>query len=307
MRVSVVICTYTEDLYPHLREAAESILQQTHSDIELVLVSDGSETVYDLMLEEFGDREDTVVTMTEENVGISEARNRGIEMATGDIVAQIDDDAVAEPNWAEELVKVYEATDALAVGGPIEGVWLAPRPWYLPEEFDWLVGVTFPGFADDGDDVRNTFESNLSFRREVFLDLGGYHPDLGPRADRYRHSEGAELGARLVEKYDSGVIYSDEAIVRHKVFPERTRLWWLLTRAFEQGVSKRKMEQVTATASEEYGYLRRLFLEALPRRVAQLIRRPSLTGVGQLVMLFVFTATVGLGYGYGLISGLVES
>lgn len=299
MRVSVVICTYTEELYGHLTEAAESILEQSYDDVELILVVDGKGDLCNRVQADWGDIKDVVVLCNDENLGVSQSRNRAAETASGDIVAFMDDDAIADEEWIETLVDTYKEHDALAVGGRMEGVWVAGRPWYLPEEFNWLVGVTHKGFAEPGAEIRNTFESNLSFRRDIFLDLDGFDPELGPTLQKYGHSEGAEIGARLRAEYHRGVVYAPCAAVRHKVFEHRIRLVWLIKRAFEQGRSKRTMKRrESASASEEYGYLRSLFGEYIPQRLWQLIRAPSLTGIGQLVAIVGFTTLVGFGYLY---------
>ena len=297
MQVSVVVCTYAHKRYDDFVEGVESVLEQTYEPLEVVLVVDGNDDVFELVQADFGDREDVVTHCNSENRGVSSSRTRGAELASGDVVAFIDDDAIADPDWISELVDVYESTGALAVGGRMTGEWVPGRPWYLPEEFYWLVGVTYPGFADDGAEVRNTFESNISFRRDVFLELGGFDPELGPTAETYSHSEGAEIGARLQAKYGRGVIYTSDAVVRHKVFEHRIQLWWLFQRAFEQGVSKRTMEQrSTASSDEEFGFLQALFTEHVPRRLQTACSSPSLGTVGQLLMVFVFTGLVVTGY-----------
>ncbi|CAI49049.1 glycosyltransferase AglG [Natronomonas pharaonis DSM 2160] len=307
MDVSVVVCVYSMDRFESFVEAVESVLAQTYDPIEAILVVDGNQAVYERVADRFGDRDDVVVHCNEENRGVSVSRTHGAELASGDVVAFIDDDAVAEPDWIEHLVEAYEKHDAVAVGGRMTGEWLAGRPSFLPDEFDWLVGVTHRGFADGRTEVRNTFESNISFRREVFLDLGGFDPELGPTGEEYRHSEGAEIGARLEAEYDRGVMYIPEAIVRHKVFEHRTRLSWLCRRAFEQGVSKRAMKRRTdGSSAEEFGFLRSLFLEHLPRRLRELIDEPSVAGVAQIVMLFVFTGLVGVGYLFESAWGIVS-
>ena len=299
MKVSVVVCTYSMDRYGDFTEAVESVLTQTYESVEVVLVVDGNAEVYDCVVDRFGVRDDVIVYCNEENQGVSYSRTKGAELASGEVVAFIDDDAVAEPDWVSELVEFYKQTDSISVGGRMEGRWLVERPWYLPTEFDWLVGVTYPGFAEAGSEVRNTFESNLSFRREAFLELGGFDESLGPDADSYSHSEGAEIGNRLRSVYDRGVEYNPNAVVVHKVFEHRIRLPWLLNRAFEQGVSKRRMSRESGNADDtETAYLTYLLTDRVPRRFTGLITKPSLTAVGRLLMLFVFTAVVGFGYLY---------
>ncbi|MFB6133764.1 MAG: glycosyltransferase family 2 protein, partial [Halanaeroarchaeum sp.] len=117
MRVSVVLCTYTLDMYHHFEEAAESVLAQTHDDVELVVVVDGSDDVCERVERDYGDRRDVLVHCNEENVGLLASRNTGAEVATGDVVAFIDDDAIADERWVEALVAAYEERDVLAAGG----------------------------------------------------------------------------------------------------------------------------------------------------------------------------------------------
>ncbi|WP_424019009.1 glucosyl-dolichyl phosphate glucuronosyltransferase [Halorientalis pallida] len=301
MRVSVVLCTHTLDRYDAFTEAAHSVLEQTHDDTELVLVSDGSEAVYEQFRTDFGDREDVITHCNDENVGLLESRNNGAEVATGDVVAFIDDDAVADEDWVAQLVEAYEYRDAVAAGGKMTPEWVAGRPAFLPEEFYFLVGVTQRGFADGPGEVRNTFGSNISFRRDVFLDLDGFDTDIGGRkGDENLQGGETELCARLREAYDAGVYYNPDARVAHKVFEYRTDPKWLLDRAFWQGYSKRGMEVlVPESTGEEYDFLGQLLGEFVPQRLRGLVTEPSREKALQFVMLFVFTAAVGFGYFYG--------
>jgi glycosyltransferase involved in cell wall biosynthesis len=302
MKVSVVLCTYSPERYDDFREAADSLLTQTYDDVELVVVVDGREPVYERVREDYGDREDVLLHCNDENLGLLESRNVGAELATGDVVAFIDDDAIADERWVEALVASYEERDAVAVGGKMTPEWVAGEPGFLPEEYHWLVGATHRGFADGPGWVRNTFGSNISFRREVFLELGGFDPDIGGRqGDANLQGGETELCARLAVEYDERVWYSPEAVVAHKVFDYRTDPWWLLDRAFWQGYSKRAMEVLLPeTGSEENDFLKLLVFESVPTRLRSLAATPSIDGVKQLVFLLLFTGSVGVGYLYGL-------
>jgi len=303
VRVSVVVCEHTMDRYEDCREAAESVLAQQYEDVELVLVSDGADAVCERLRADFRDRAEVVVHCNEANVGLLESRNNGARAATGDVVAFLDDDAVAEPDWVGELVRVYEERDVVAVGGRMTPLWVAGRPGFLPEEFFWLVGVTHRGFADGPGEVRNTNGSNISFRREVFLDLGGFETDIGGRqGDANLQGGETELCARLAREYGQGVYYTPDARVGHKVFEYRTDPVWLLDRAFWQGYSKRGMELfVPGSTGEETAFLGDLLTRFVPRRLSSLVRSPSVAGLLQLVVLFVLTASVGAGYAYGAV------
>ena len=303
MKVSVVVCTYTEEMYDHFCEAVDSILNQTYDDIEVILVSDGNEPLYEQMRDDYADRSETIVTQTDENVGISAARNHGIEQATGDVVAQIDDDAIADPQWVEELVSVYESTDAIAVGGKMTPEWVAGKPEFLPEEFYWLIGVTHRGFGESGEEVRNTFGSNISFRREVITELGGFDPNVGRKGDAEIQAHESELCTRLRQEFGRGVVYNPNAKVAHKVFDYRTEPRWLIERAFWQGYSKRALETLLPDASraEESAFLSFLLSDSIPLRVRQFLSSPSVVPISQLVWLVLLTGLVGVGYLYGII------
>lgn len=289
-------------MYDDFREAADSILNQTYEDVELVIIVDGTQPVFDKVHEEYGDSSNIILHCNDENVGLLKSRNRGAQLATGDIIAFIDDDAIADDEWVEQLVRSYDKQDALAVGGRMTPDWVAGRPPFLPGEFFWLVGVTHDGFSDGRGYVRNTFGSNISFDREVFLKLGGFDTDIGGRkGDKNLQGGETELCARLDQEYASRVWYNPDAIVAHKVFNYRTHPIWLLDRAFWQGYSKRAMETLLPESTgEEADFLRKLLGESVPKRMRRIIRKPELDQFLQLAMLFVFTAAVGAGYLYAI-------
>ena len=301
VKASVVICTYTLNMYEHFCEAADSVLAQTYDDVEIVVIVDGTPDVYERVIDDYGDREDMIINCNDENLGLLQSRNRGAEIASGDVVAFIDDDAIADEVWVERLVRAYEEKDAIAAGGKMVPKWVTERPSFLPEEFYWLVGVTHRGFADGSGEVRNTFGSNISFRTSVFEELGGFDVDIGGRkGDKNLQGGETELCARMRQEYGHGVWYDPEAEVAHKVFDYRTKLWWLIDRAFWQGYSKRAMESfVDDEGGEERTFLVSLVWKCLPRRLLGLLYGLDSRKIAQLIMLVILTAVVGTGYLYG--------
>ncbi len=302
MKVSVVVCTYTMDRYDVFTAAVESALSQTYDPVEVVLVIDGNPEVYENAIDDFGDRENVVIHDNEENRGISYSRTKGAELASGEIVAFIDDDGVAEPEWIAKHVETYEETDVVAVGGYVAPNWRREKPDFFPEEFYWLVGCTEPGFAEDGEEVRNGYGSNVSYKRDVFLDVGGYDVNTGRKGDRHIQAHEAPVGIRLREEYGKGVVYVEDAVVHHTLFEYRGEFRWLVFRSFWQGFSKRVMELLYPGAQgNESAFLKDLFVRALPSRVRRTVGERSLDPVQEATAILVFTGAVGLGYGYGLV------
>ncbi len=301
MKVSVIICTYSEDMFEHFRDALESVLSQTYEDVEVVVVVDGNAPLFDRIEQHYGEIPEVHIHCNERNVGLSESRNNALEYVTGDVVALLDDDAVADEHWISELVSVYDNRDAIAVGGKMTPLWVAGKPNFLPEEFYWLVGVTHRGFAEAGDEVRNTFGSNISFRTDVIRELGGFDPDLGRQGEKNLQAEETLLCVRMRERFGHGVIYNPDARVGHKVFEYRTRKRWLIERAFWQGYSKSVMKDLVTDSGEkeESVFLKRLFGSYVPERLRSLLTSPNITKGTQLVSLIALTAAVGFGYGFG--------
>jgi GT2 family glycosyltransferase len=149
------------------------------------------------------------VVASAKSVGVSGARDLGIGLAQGDILAFIDDDAVAEKEWIEGLVNTYQKHNAFAVGGKILPIWLSGKPDYLPEELFWLVGLTYDGYDKGGaTEVRNALGCNMSFKREVFEMVGGFRQGLGfaMKGTSYIQGEEPELALRMKAKVGKGVI-----------------------------------------------------------------------------------------------------
>lgn len=301
MKVSVIVCTYDMGRYESFAATVESTLSQTHNPLEVVLVIDGNEALAERAGEAFGDRGNVILHLNDANRGISYSRTKGAKLATGEVVAMIDDDAVAEPDWIEQLVEVYEETDTIAVGGHVAPNWVSEKPNFFPEEFYWLVGCNERGFGEHMEELRNTYGSNISFGKEAFLSVGGYDENTGRKGDKHVQAHEAPVCIRIADRYGKGVVYNKNAVVHHTLFDYRGDFRWLAGRSFWQGYSKQIMDLLLPEAKgDKQEYLKQLLLKFVPIRVRELIRDPSAAKAKQLVAIFVFTGAVGFGYLYGL-------
>jgi GT2 family glycosyltransferase len=299
MKVSVVIPTYSMDRYEDMTECLEAVLSQTYDNIEAIVIVDGNGEVYDKFEKEYGSHEDVVTFCSRERAGPISRGNMGGVLASGDVIALTDDDAVPEEDWVESLVEMYEKYDAVAAGGRLEPEWVAGEAEYIPEEFYWLIGATHRGFQEEEGEVRNTFGANLSFTKDVFMELGGIK--LGGISNSSIQGRESEFCARLRDEYGKGVIYNPDAVVYHKIYDYRTSVWWLHRRAFWQGYSKRGMEKLVPDSSdEESEFLRELLFDYIPDRLRGALGGSS-AQAKKFVMLWTLTACVGFGYLYGVL------
>ena len=306
MFVSVITCTCRSDNYQNLLDVVASLLNQTYPEIEIIIVVDGNERLREKIATSYNAQGNIKVTASEESVGVSGARNLGIRKAKGDIIAFLDDDAVADKRWIEGLVNTYQKSDTIAVGGKILPIWLQKRPDYLPEELYWLVGLTYEGFSKEGvTEVRNPLGTNMSFKREVFEKVGLFSQDFGfaRKGASYMQGEEPEFALRMQNTLGKGVIYNPNLIVYHKVPGSKAKLGILLKRAFYQGYTKALLKRISSSpkplATEE-SYLKDLLLRCIPQKMKELILRTgSVANVKQLLVLFTSILAVGLGFVYG--------
>lgn len=107
MKVSVIIPVYNTEAY--LRQCVDSVIGQTYNNIEVILVDDGSKDGSPAVCDGYAASDTRIRVIHKENGGLSDARNRGVDEATGDYVIFIDsDDYWATPTSLEELVAEAE-------------------------------------------------------------------------------------------------------------------------------------------------------------------------------------------------------
>lgn len=306
MLVSVIVPSYSMKNYPNLTDAIDSLLNQSHADIEVVVVIHTSKNLYEEIVKAYVTQNKVKVVFSERSLGAAAARNVGIGVAHGDILAFIDDDAVADKKWVENLINTYQELDAIAVGGKILPIWLPSKPAYLPGELYWLVGVTHKGFAEDKlVEIRNAFGPNMSFKKEVFEQVGLFNENLGfsKQGTSYIQAEETEFSLRMTSKFGVRVIYNPEAIVHHKIPVSKAGLKLMLKRSFYQGYSKvllQKLRPSQNSISTEKSYLKHLLLKYIPQRIKRVLLGPSRAEeIKQLSVLICSIVAVGLGFVYG--------
>jgi glycosyltransferase involved in cell wall biosynthesis len=99
IKVSVVIPVYNVEKY--LRDCLSSVVEQTLKDIEIICINDGSLDGSDGILREFSEHDSRFVVITQQNAGVSAARNRGLASATGDYIYFLDSDDFLVPSALE--------------------------------------------------------------------------------------------------------------------------------------------------------------------------------------------------------------
>jgi glucosyl-dolichyl phosphate glucuronosyltransferase len=261
---SVVICAYTQDRWDQLTAAIVSVGRQSRPAAETIVVVDHCPELARRVAAAFPD---VRVVASTGRPGLSGARNTGLSQATGHVVAFLDDDAQAAPDWLERLADGYRSGEVVGVGGAVLPAWEAGRPRWLPREFDWVVGCSYTGLPQERGPVRNLIGANMSFRREVFDLVGGFTEGLGRLGTRPLGCEETELAIRIRQRRPgTRLLYDPSAVVRHHIPFQRARWRYFRSRCYAEGLSKAAVSRLVGAEdalAAERTYVRRV----LPRAV----------------------------------------
>lgn len=296
--ISVVICAYLDDRWSLTCAAVDSVRTQTLPGSEIILVIDYNAALYKRAV---ATMQDVTVLENRGAKGLSGARNTGAAQAKGEIIAFLDDDAVADEDWLKFLANAYEDPAVVGVGGLTVPRWQSARPAWLPAEFDWVIGCDYVGMTPSGTPVRNLIGANMSFRRAAFeLIEGGFATDIGRTATgRPLGCEETEFCIRLGRRLPGSVLVMDHrAKVWHHVPDSRCSVSYFVSRCYAEGISKAR---VTANVgrvdglSAEYSYTRRALPLGVVRSVADLFHG-DIAGIGRAAMIVTGLSVTTIGY-----------
>lgn len=252
--ISAIICTHNRDRY--LGAAIDSLLGQDLAaqglgEFEVIVIdnasSDGTRALVEAKLVD-PQGQPRLKYIHESTLGLSHARNRGVIESQGEIIAYLDDDAVAEPHWLSTLVAAYGADERLAIaGGRVTLLWpeATEPPQWLSEAMLSCLGHYDLGQAE------LTIENpsltprglNYSLRRSFLDQVGGFDLQLGRVGKKLLSNEELFMTEAALSQ-GWRVAYLPQALVAHNVAPERLARQWFLRRSWWQGVSECYRDQL---------------------------------------------------------------
>jgi cellulose synthase/poly-beta-1,6-N-acetylglucosamine synthase-like glycosyltransferase len=207
-RVSVVVAAHNAGRT--LESCLASLTRLRYPNYEVIVVNDGSTDNTETIMRRYPQFR----PITTRNQGVSAARNEGLRAASGEIVAYIDSDADADPDWLSYLAVTYLKFDLAGVGGP--------NP--VPPEDNWVAKCVYrsPGGPTqvmlDDKFAEHIPGCNMSFRKKALDDVGGFDPIFRTAADD------VDICWRLLEKgYRIG--FSPSAVVWHHRRPSVSAYW----------------------------------------------------------------------------------
>lgn len=294
--ISVIICAYTEDRWNDLVEAVGSMKRQTVQPREIIVVIDHNPALYERVRREISG---VVVLENRQARGLSGGRNTGVAEAAGSIIAFMDEDAYAEPDWLENILQGYAGEQVIGVGGAIQPAWVEARPRWFPEEFDWVVGCTYRGMPHHASPVRNLIGANMSFRKDIFDLAGEFTNGMGRIGTRPLGCEETEFCIRATQRTEGGrFLFEPRARVHHRVPPTRASWKYFLSRCYSEGLSKAQVSQSVGSnqgLSNERTYTFRTLPAGVNRGIADTLRGDGY-GLARAGAIVVGLLTTAAGY-----------
>jgi GT2 family glycosyltransferase len=301
--ISVVICAYADERWDALVKAVRSVERQEHRAAEIVIAVDHNAALAARVRAELPA---SIVVENRTSRGLSGARNSGISIAHAEVIAFLDDDAVAEPDWLACLSEGFNDPSVVGVGGSIEPAWSTGRPAWFPEEFDWVVGCTYRGMPRTTAPIRNLIGANMAFRREIFDEVGGFRSGIGRVGTLPVGCEETELCIRIRQRFpEATLLYEPRARIFHEVPSHRSTWGYYLRRCYAEGRSKTMVAQHVGLSdglASERHYTVRTLPAGVLRGLGDLVRHADPLGTARAAAIVVGLATTTAGFAISQVS-----
>jgi glucosyl-dolichyl phosphate glucuronosyltransferase len=291
--VSVVICAYTEDRWLHLKKAVASVEAQISPPNEIIVCIDHNEGLLRKSEEYFGQRRPEgaiplIFLANKYNGRLGSARNTAVEFASGEVLAFLDDDAAATPDWLEQLIAPYDDERVGAVGGAPLPIFEVSRPRWFPHEFDWVFGCAYQGLPLARAPLAHLIGANMSARSSALREIGGFHSD---------NHDDMDMCHRIAHAQHK-VLYEPRAIVHHFVPAARTTWHYFWRRCYF--VNQGKVEafanmQEAAHLRAELAFVTRTFATGFVAEIRHIIHG-DLYGLARMGAMTAGIALAGLGH-----------
>jgi len=195
-KVSVILSVYNGR--PYLKFAMNSILEQSFTDFELIVVDDGSTDDTLKELKKFSEQDRRVqVLKNKKNRGIPYSKNRGLSVANGELVVCHDADDISYPHRLSAIIDRFDLDPGVGL--------VSAFPQYINENGEVYREISFPFPTDnvelqDGLPDRNYLsDGGVAFRNSIYSIVGGYDPNL-------KYSHDYDLWLRMAEVCKVAVI-----------------------------------------------------------------------------------------------------
>lgn len=237
--ISIIICTYNR--FQYLEQALESLQTQTigKNNFEILIIDAGSSNKMSDIIRKFSFFL-PIRFISAPHTRLSEARNLGIQNASGDIIAFLDDDAIADPEWLAQIQQSFQQNEQriCASGGKSLLLCETPLPHWVNIEMLQFLGQLDYGNAGLFMDApnQNPVGLNMAFKKKTFDQIGLFNTQLGRSEGNLLSNEEIEFFQKMRRK-NLKIYYNPKMSVHHQVMKERITKKFFYQRYYWQGRS----------------------------------------------------------------------
>lgn len=239
-KISIIVPCYNQAQY--LPETLQSVLDQTYTNWECIIVNDGSPDHTEAVAQEWCEKDHRFIYLKKENGGLSSARNAGLKIAKGDYIQFLDSDDVLEINKIQWQSQFFDRPIDILISGyryfenseGISSLRIMGRDDFMPERV-----ITY----DDTVDVKAVFDATNPFvicapliKKSVFDVVGNFNENLFSLEDWdfnlrcalnnmvFHHTGYAEKAKVLVRLHDASMMRDKEKM--HRTYIEFKQKWY---------------------------------------------------------------------------------
>jgi glucosyl-dolichyl phosphate glucuronosyltransferase len=246
MKASIILAT--KDRGQLIEETISSLLIQDFppNEYEILIVDNASDYENTKLLLNYPKNIPNKIRYVRENkIGLSNARNCGINNSKGDILFFIDDDAIAPVYWIRNIINAfYNEPRVYVVGGKVISRFTTPPPEWLDERLKVYISD-----FDCGKEIKTLFYNeyprgcNIAFRRDAFEQCGKFLDCFGRKGKSLMSYEEIEMCYRI-DKANYKILYIPDAEVYHLIRGDRLNMDWFMERFYWQGKSEGLFETI---------------------------------------------------------------
>ncbi len=182
-KISIIIPIYKAEKY--LKTCLDSVINQTYDDLEIILVNDGSPDDSGKICEEYSKIDNRIIVCHKENGGVSSARNKGLELASGEYIIFVDADDYLDKRTVSEVIKNKDKDTDLLI--------------YGVNKFDELGLVKFGRYKEENINIDKFANNYWRLKRDIDLNSLWnklYHKKIID-INRIRFDESVKIGEDL--------------------------------------------------------------------------------------------------------------
>ncbi|MFH1371546.1 MAG: glycosyltransferase [Planctomycetota bacterium] len=242
MFLTVAIPTYNRaQMLSITLESLRTLRCPNGADYEILVVNNNSRDNTDEMIRKYTELLfPRLRSASESRQGLSNARNRALHDAKGEIVCFLDDDVKVDASWLEVVANAFREYSAAVVGGRSYLIYPTSRPGWLAPERQILLSRLDHGAQTLVNTNKILFGLNFSVRRQIALEVGGFNANLGRCGKSLISGEERDFCERI-RKAGGIIVYEPKAVVGHIIPAERLSKRWFLKRCYAGGVSSKRI------------------------------------------------------------------